>query len=350
VDYWQYPKTPEFMTKTNSDEMEDRLVSNKSEIPNADKYIISIDVLADNGEIDQSIVDGCKSLNIKLNVFDNKETFSFGNTKHAIKPITKPEPTKQQRHNKAYGIEDIIGVLTYKEPDIYQEIIKSLDNETITYIDDYHKKLKYEITPDGYNTKELAATISSYITNNKQSADKLYRNVMLQLSKDFRKTNSNSVLEYLESKYYKGKKRQADFNEELNDKMTKLINDSINNYLNDDENRFSAPNDGGEQYDNIYNVPEVKTFILDKITQIKKFTSNYFLTNNDKFHYRYKISPSELRDEFDITENNPEAIQISQKFSGVTSYDVIDPILKVLWAIDSMYDEITSASDQLKAT
>lgn len=348
VDYWQYPKTPQSMNQTSSDEMEDRLVSDDNSIPNVNKYIMSIDILMGESGIDESIITNCKSLGITLNLFDNKETFSHGNPKYAVKPIIKKDGDEPPQTSKAYGIEYIMAALTYKEPEIYDEIVKSLDVKTINSINEYHKELKYKLQSESYTIKEVAATLSSYITNNKQSADKLYRKVMGLLVKDFKKTGSKTILDYLESKIYKGKKRQADFNKELNDKISKGVDKTLNDYIS--ENKFIAySNDGETQYDSIYDDQDVMRFISETVKRIKNYVSEYLLTNNDKFQYQYKIASSELRDEFNITENNPEAMRLSEKFSDVSPLEIIEPILTVIWLIDSFHTEIADANTQLNS-
>jgi len=346
VDYWQYPKTPQSMNQTSSDEMEDRLVSDDNSIPNANKYIMSIDILMGESGIDESIITNCKSLGITLNLFDNKETFSHGNPKYAVKPIIKKDGDEPPQTSKAYGIEYIMAALTYKEPEIYDEIVKSLDVKTINSINEYHKELKYKLQSESYTIKEVAATLSSYITNNKQSADKLYRKVMGLLVKDFKKTGSKTILDYLESKIYKGKKRQSDFNLEMNDYANELIDGALKRFIN--TNQFvTYSNDGNQQFDNLYDAPEVKTFITKEVNKIKSYVSDYLMNNKDAFKYYYLISRDEIKDKFNLNDNNPEVIELTQKFQDVTPREIIAPIQSALWGLDSLYPRLVEAREYL---
>ena len=345
IDYWQYTKTPEFMKQTSSDEMEDRLVSDKEKIPNANNYIIAIDVLTKDGEISESLIQNAQKLGIKLNVFDNEKYFSYGNQKYTVKPKPKQSDDEIYTENDKY-LYDIIGILTYKEPELFDQLKDSMNDELINKIKEYHTDLKYKLQPNSYKIKELTGSLESSITNRKQTPNKLFRKVLHMLTNDFKKTNSENMYQYLESKIYKGVKRQQDYNKELKHELKKLIANAINK--NKEYQITAWSKDYNTNHENIFEIPQVKDFINNKINEIINYSLNYITTNDDMFHEAYKIAYSELKDKFNIKENNPEVVKLSELFNDVYPSEILEPILNVIWAIDAIGTKMYDAKEQYK--
>ena len=64
------------------------------------------------------------------------------------------------------------------------------------------------------------------------------------------------------------------------------------------------------------------------------------------FHEAYKISFPELKNEFNIKENNPEVVKLSELFNDVYPSEILEPILNVIWAIDAIGTKMYDAKEQ----
>lgn len=338
VDYWQYPKTLYIMKQLSGDEMEDRLVTDKDEIVNANKYIISIDILiTKDNTVNQKLIDLAKDLNIQLYFFNDEKDFASGLTQRAINPNVNNDTIENREYIR---LDNIAGALTYKNPDKYQEVLNVIGDKWKIQIDDYHKKLSYYLRYDNdYNLTDITRSIEADINNQKREPNKLLRYIIRELALDMKKTNSKSIKDYLRQKIYINKKTQQDYNKQFNTKLITIIDNTYNEELNAKRNSFSPVYDkeNGNEYDGIFNFPPAKEFIDRKINEIKKYVSNYVLNNDDMFKYSYVLSDSYIREEFDIKDNNTEAINIANMLEDVWQEEIIKPLKEIVWAIDNFY-------------
>ena len=154
-----------------------------------------------------------------------------------------------------------------------------------------------------------------------------------------KKTNSKSIKDYLRQKIYINKKTQQDYNKQFNTKLMTIIDNTYNEELNTNRNSFSPVYDkvNGNEYDGIFNFPPAKDFIDRKTNEIKRYVSNYVLNNEDMFKYSYVLGDSYIRKEFDIKDNNTEAINIANMLEDVWQEEIIKPLKEIVWAIDNFY-------------
>lgn len=348
LDYWQWPKDVSTMKNNPSgDEMEDRLVSNNDEIPNANKYIISIDIFVGEKGINSNIVNKLKELGIKVNYFDDINSFASGRPEKSVAPNIKDEEKDEEKDRSLY-LDAIIGALTYKEPEISERVLNVLKtmvptetyNRIIADIKGYHEKLNNYLRPNNdFWLSDIAAGLSADLHNNKTSSNKVVRFITKEFINDLKRNNVTSVKGYLKHKVYMGKNSQEDYNKQFNDKMNKLINDTIKKEIQE-KYSFRVYDKEGNEIENLSMYPPVMNYIKNKVKIIKEHISNYILNNDDMFKYSYVLSSSELKKLVNLKDDS-ELTTILNAIDDISADEIKDPILALIWEIDRFYyDEV----------
>lgn len=327
VDYWQTPKTKETTTMSNSyDELEDRIVSDKNEIPQINKYISKIDIFVSIEK--ESFVQKChqiqyaaEKLNIPCYFYDNGKDFNWGIIKNSIELPEKNENFKDddysggeeyRKRRNLLETETIAGVLSYKNEENKQKILNYVESigqdkeEFNNLIEEKKKKLNNEYFRSDIYFNELIINIQYMIKNNRGSNVNIIRFIIKMLGDDMKKNNCKTIKEYLTHKQYIGKKTQKQFQEELYNhlmlSMNKLYGDAIERL-----NEYSFETIDGEYYnENITKeVPEVKKQ-LDKIINLIKnyYKEKIFDDNTDIFKYWYVLSRSSTFESLNLNNLN----------------------------------------------
>lgn len=181
------------------DEQEDRIILNKSYIPNFNKYIISIDVIL-NKDLINDIIYYTDKYNIPLNVFENKKDLLLSKN-----PIDYSEYRGDYDEN-LYNYDvpkslffDLAAIVSYKNQYNYNYIINNLienKNDLIEfneiYSNVYENLYKYM---HGYK-------ISATINHAKLYRDEKIGQLFDLLTKEMHKYDVKSVYEYVEYKIY----------------------------------------------------------------------------------------------------------------------------------------------------
>ena len=345
IDYWQYPKTVDMMKQLSGDEMEDRLISDNDEIPDANKYIISIDILIEpDKSVNQKLITLAKDLGIELYFFNNEKDFAAGLPKRSVEPNTTDDE-QETREEYLFDLDNIIGAVTYKNPEKYKELLNVIGDEWKEKIDKYHDKLKYYLRPnDDYYLSDLLSSLSSAIHNTKGNTNKLLRYAMKELTLDMRKNNVKTIKDYLKHKLYIGKKTQEDYNKELNNKIQNIIDNTFKKEIGD--LNYSVY-DQTETYENLFQFKPAKEFITNKVKEIKKYVSDYVLTNNNMFKNSYVLSNSEIKDALDLRDDNFEANRVANLLVDVRVTDILSPLQTITWNIDDFcIDEVERMQEE----
>ena len=353
IDYWQYPKTPDLMKSNIGDEMEDRLVSNKDAIPNITNYIISIDIFVGE-EVDDRIIELGKSLGVKINYFNNINDFTSGNESKVVSP-KGVKTNKEKRDTRPYEYERIFGALTYKNAKLYQDVMLKLStdyklgDDVISkikdYADDYHKNLDYKLrVGNEWAMEDLAISLSSDLHNSKSSSYPVVRYITSEFIKVYKKLGAKSMMDFFKKLLYLGKKTHEDFNKQFNNDIIKLIDKT---YLVElEQNKFGAYDVSGDYWDNIFEEPDIKKFLIGKLNEIKKYVSNFILNNNDMYRLNYVLAQREISDAINLKDDN-NLKKILEVFNDVQYDEIIRPIQYVLYTLDEFRnDEITKIQDE----
>ncbi len=345
IDYWQYPRTPELM-KQGGDEMEDRVISNKNEITNANKYIISIDVFISEKGIEQSVIDKANELNIKINFYNNLADFTNGNPSKAIEPTIKTVSNKREERLRLP--EYTMGLLAYREPNIKEMLLNDLKNkykvgdEVLKFYDGtmerYSEKLDYNLKDNDFTLTDLTASIGSELHNNKTSDNPIIRYITHFFINELKKKNVSTIKDYLRYKYYIGKKSPEDIKKDFNNEINKLIDNSFKTGL--ESLYFRTYTKDGEEIPELNKYPPLLNYLNQKVNEIKKYTSEYILNNDDMFRYSYVLGNDYISKAINLKDNS-EVKNIANNIEDVNTEQLNRPIYEVLWDIDRFYyDEV----------
>ena len=191
---------------------------------------------------------------------------------------------------------------------------------------------------------DLSSSLGTDLHNSKTSSDKFTRYVVKFLMDDFKKTGSSSIIKYLESKLYSGKKTQGDFNNEFNSKILGVINRAYKGGI--DELDYSVYNND-MNWDSLYQYEPAKKFLDNKLQEIKNYVSDYVLNNDDMYKYSYLLGTSNLKDKLDLKDDNAEANKIANTLEDVRGAELMRPLQMVVWEIDDFYyDEVKRIQDE----
>lgn len=346
VDYWQYPKTPDMMKQLSGDEMEDRVVSDNNEIPNANKYIISIDILIEPDKtVNQKLIDLAKNLGIELYFFNNEKDFSYGLPKRTVTPNIDSGSDEDSVNEYTFDLDIIIGAVTYKNPNKYEEVLNIIGGQWKEKIDKYHSKLDYYLRPnDDYYLSDLTSSLNSAIHNARSNSNKLLRYAIKEFGSDMKKNNIKSIKDYLKYKLYLGKKTQEDYNKELNNKIQDIIDDTFKKEVS---NLNYSVYTQTETYENLFQFQPAKEFIINKLKEIKKYVADYVLNNENMFRNSYLLSSSEIKDVLDLKDDNYEANRVANLLEDVHSNEILRPLQMIVWNIDDFYyDEVKRMQEE----
>ena len=193
--YYGLKRTLDIMNRPNTDETEDRLVSDKDIIPNANKYIKRIDVFVDSDGVFQSIIDNCKKLNIPIYFYDNLKDFEIGNTAKSIVPNINNDIEKFFYHHNY----DLIGLLSFNNPTIIPILKDKIHDLDMVYVENYMNKLKTELKYDS-TFDNIRIQITHALNSLKNSPNSIDRFLIFEIGKEYKKLGAKSVGDYLTKK------------------------------------------------------------------------------------------------------------------------------------------------------
>lgn len=368
VDYWNRskdPNHPSYDSQRNSkdfkrtisrnDELEDRIMSDHNEISNFNKYIIQIDVLYEekpNSRNHDDLIE-LKNLsdgfNIPLYVYNETKYFNANMTSKAIEIDMESQDSEPYNTRFNSSINDGFKILSYilfRNDEVRENILNTIKTKfgdevldrLMKGMDEAITNIKYNIAyPDSYRLNEAITSLTYAVSNNRSSTNELIRYIIKLLVGDMRKYKVNTIKEYINHKVWKGKVTQQQFNEVFNKKILDVINTTYKKEIDNlDTLRFNSVEDDYYDGDFTKYVPEVKNLLDQKVKELKKYCSNYILTNNDMYRYSYVLGSSNLKDIVKIDDLVvPDYIDKENSF--VDEYCLKQVIQNVMWAIDNLY-------------
>lgn len=356
VDYWQHSKDPKSYDKIDSNdpkvlknfykhisrqnELEDRIISDKNTIKIANKYIHKIEILNIDIEKAETIKWYCDSLNIPIYVYDQEKYFDASYIDKAIKIKPKLNDIKSDRNEPLFYIENILGLLTYKDPELETKIFNDISKNFNIDIDalkkkneDIKNKNNYYLNIGDFYVTDKVYALSANIHNLKSTTNELFRYIIHQFALDMKKNKSKNIKEYITYKIWKGKKTQKDFNKELNDKIQNLIDKTYSNELS--ERKISYYDENGNYHDNIFDYKPISDILNEYVSNIKNYCSNYILKNDDMFKYNYVLSTSELKKL--LIGIDEEIKNIIYDYDNISIDDIKSVVQNIIWEIDNIY-------------
>lgn len=212
MDYWGY----DFRKAGTRQEMEDRLITDESTIPNATKYILEIHILNDKKHSyipsKQKISElwiACKRANIPLYFYDERKYFNHQFKEKSI-PVDKimtdesPDYVSPKRPSMYYGMR-IATLLSWNSAINKHIILDKLQPDLETYdrfvksIDDLTYRVKHSWDLD-YMVAELTRVYEAEVHNNRASTDSGTRFLLKMLADDLRKLKVTNIGDYIKKK------------------------------------------------------------------------------------------------------------------------------------------------------
>ena len=367
VDYWQRPKDPKdpmyndthspkgdalYKQISRQDELEDRLISDKNTIKNANKYITKIEILNGETESLENIKYQCDELNIEFHAYDEQKYFDGAVSDKAINVEAKKHDI--ETHENSFNIDDLIVLYLYNNEDktdsLIDEIIglkPDIDTEKLKeYIEKEMKNVKYRLRiPDSYNIKDYESSVNSYIHNNKRTTDEVGRFIIHKIGMDMKKSKSDTLYDYIESKIYKGKKRQSDFNKEYVDNINKYFKGEYPEIItNRDYSTYKSETD--EPVDSVLTQPDIKEFLDKYVNGIKKIFIDY-ASNNKEMYKDYYGNADRYIIEEKIGFSNINFDDIAKQYQDFEGRELKDIISLVIRDLDDLsYDFISNAKEE----
>lgn len=311
VDYWQYSTNPsdyenrnDYINALKHSEQEDRIVSNKSTIPNAINYILELHILQGNYNVKylHIINDYCKQNNINVSYYNDRK-----NWLNQTNNIELPDLNDTNTDNEYSGVDRfdfrLASLISYNNEDGYNKIVDYLkDSDSINKLDkqlkdDTHNYLKLGAQYD-YETDVIFKNTIHNIRTKTDANSKFLINLLVT---DMRKNKTNTLSDYIVKKQWAGKKNKTEYLNEL----FNYINSTIDNQLTDDimnklDNWIEID---GNYYNNAYDSEELMGVIMKYVGLLKEtykkivyskdydiLKQSYYLDDNymDKmFNYKF---------------------------------------------------------------
>jgi hypothetical protein len=234
VDYWNWStKRTDYKTNTDyinalkSEENEDRIVTDKPYIDNANKYIIETHVLVYSGHTDKKdiseIYSLAQGLSIPVYFYENEQDYKVQNKARALDPnsLAVPDSLDHYEGSQRNDTRDFLTLAPYimlKNNDVKvldalkQLLMQFLENSyyddgrnRVDQYDEFWDKVKENIqklnyNPNKYYNDERYRSISSDIHNNRGNPNPQFRELLRLLVADMRKFKAKNLRDYIEIK------------------------------------------------------------------------------------------------------------------------------------------------------
>lgn len=342
LEYWS---TPEESARHKKAEHEDRILTNSYEIPNALNYILAIHV--NKTKINENILNNIlritKENNIPIYFYEDRNDFLGEKTKNSTKPTKTPnESTNTKSQINEYYF-PLAALAAYKNENNHRKLVTFLNNQEI--IDKFNNflnnKFIYNLEVDinwSLRFDDLIRRFKSDVHNSRMSDDSFLSFVVKLIADEMRKLKVRTIKDYVEAKYWIGKKKQEYFNQIIFNNISKKIDEELKSIIEREKNIYDYIEIEGEYYDKFIESSEILNILNKAILILKFYLKKEILENKDMFSQIYKLGPWVLRDyikesqvfdEFDklnITDSRYEKDNYKEKIKDIVLYNVIDSI------------------------
>lgn len=350
IDYWGSERDPKKRDKitygsgsslykqmSRDYEQEDRIATNKSEINNAIKYILGIDLLIrEDFENDlkyaEEIKYYCDKYNINLNVYNNDKDFNYSIKKNSIRVTPKQHNLETERkygETLPWGFLEIISHITYKKEEKLDYFISKFkefgfDDKKINHIKEKINKIWYDIKDitrfGDYSPNSVKYFVSSYI--DKHNHNPLLRFAIRELINDIRKGGYADIKDYLSDIGWRGKKRPEMYQKSFYDGIVNIINKRFDELIKENsKHQFYYYSKDGERGDDLFQNKE----ILNLLNKWKDILIDYYkrkiLNNPDIWNYTWYYSSWDVVDDIGLKESGEFDILINNKFDDIDYVD-----------------------------
>jgi hypothetical protein len=309
IDYWQYSTNPkdwssnkEYINRMKTGfEDEDRIVSNKSEIPNAKNYILEVSIRIDKNDnlsFPKRLYLICKQNNIPVFIFQNKNDFNLDNKKNAVNPnelFKNIEDVEDDYKPFRHFANALATLIAYNDDDNKQKIINYLndDKKNTEFLEELEKRINNNFKIGAIYQDDGLRYINAQIHNMRSSTHPDDKFLLKLLAYDMKKNKVKNTAEYLKLKQWKNKKTIKQFNQEYKEFLLNTIDASISNIIHDQFSKSLEVNQN-EYYDHAYEYPSLINQLMNYVNQIKNYISNTIDANEDILNHSYSLSSDEI--------------------------------------------------------
>ena len=223
VDYFKYPKNPEYFLQHSqyienmeSLEQEDRIITDKPSIPNAIKYILEIHIRVgsstNNDKVISKIIKLCEQYQIPIFLYDSVKNYL--NQRNPI-DITKfkddnfgEDGYASDGAMNAYArrnFDEIAYLLSFNNDDLYETILRYIGKETDveTFKDEFKIYKEKYLEEDSKYKDELVKSVKNNITFIQSNSSDDARFILELLRRDLRKNRVTTIEDYIKLKVSK---------------------------------------------------------------------------------------------------------------------------------------------------
>jgi hypothetical protein len=251
TDYWNwstkmadYKNKSDYINALKSEENEDRIVTNKPYIDNANKYIIEIHVWAKDGDRNyvslpsmEAIVSLCKSYNIPVFFYIDEKDYKLQNKLKAVSPESlglEPPSAEKSPYEEKEGERELYNAKWFfkkiapaiiagndindgynDERDQIEKLLKELleqggqPDQYDNVMTDINDKVKRMNPSNGYGyiyADDVYRSIQAEIHNHRGDPNEYLRKILMMLIADMKKWKVKNLKEYFNKKFKAGLK------------------------------------------------------------------------------------------------------------------------------------------------
>jgi hypothetical protein len=322
VDYWNWPKSDKdntsiYISSMQSLEQEDRIITNKPNIPNAKDYILGIHIYVGKKiySTDKKIIDICEESNIPIFIYNNRQNFY-----NQIKPI---DYTNYEYGNEFEGYEDddsdiekgreklkapflnIGSYISLNDDNSYNEIIKYLDDDSKieqfdNFFEDFKRNLKFKSDDIPYESKLLKNEVKTIQSDSGDDS----RFILDLLRKSMRKNKVTNMEDYLKLKIY-GVKSLKKLDDYKNDLYKFVRSEAMIEFTNQLDELQGWIQIDGTDYNNAYESDEIQEILYDYLYKLYDVIKEVvFDENRNVLRYSYSLDKTYLQQSFDYKNLN----------------------------------------------
>lgn len=315
LDYWGYSKNPKDWTDKSAyiqalgSEQEDRIVSDKTTIPNFKKYILAIHVNISNYKRNKlnKIKDLANQNNIPLYLYSSQENWEKQINNIDINTIpqnSEEDDYHNMSSNTHYREYDLASAIAYNNPENYKKIIDYINDETeIKSFNEHLSKRIYEWFSINASYKDDAiAVIMSIIHNNRSTHKPEIDFLMTLLIKEMRKLKVKTIRDYLEEKRWIGKKSIKNLKKELISHLFSIIDNVTEDEINYRLQEWVEID--GTYYNKAYESPEIREFLKTYNDVIKRYVANKITDEPNDLHRIYSLDKDYINKHINLNNLN----------------------------------------------
>lgn len=322
VDYWALSKSDKqdkssYLNAINSLEQEDRIITDKSSIPNAINYILEVHIFMGDypSKTIKKIILLCEKFGIQLFLYNKIPNFynqinPIDNSKYmdivTDDSFNLDDESKTNDEYYSLPFEFISYLVAYKNDNFHKTIAQYVENMNgFENFDEGFEKFKEKyFKKDSFYFDQLAKFLKHQIFNIQSDSNKHSRFILELLKKDIRKNKATSIEDYVKIKKY-GKQTVRDLDEYKKDLYVYIINEAFEEFNNQYEDLEGWIEIDGVTYNNALESTQVQKTLHDCLQKLYSVIKDIiFDKDRNVLKYYYALDKTHVEDLFDIKNLN----------------------------------------------